>query len=141
MNVRFCFSTLKYVGFQDKVVQETSLKWKKKKKKKTFKIGNGICQDYTLSPCLFNYMQSTSYEMLGCMITNWNQDCWEKYQQLQICRWYHSNGRKGRTKEPLDESERGEWKSWLKSQHSKNKDHGLRSHHFMANRPGKSESS
>ena len=25
-----------------------------------------------------------------------------------------------RTKEPLDESERGEWKSWLKSQHSKN---------------------
>ena len=27
--------------------------------------------------------------------------------------------RKG-TKEPLDESERGEWKSWLKTQHSKN---------------------
>ena len=25
-----------------------------------------------------------------------------------------------RTKEPLDESERGEWKSWLKTQHSKN---------------------
>ena len=23
-------------------------------------------------------------------------------------------------KEPLDESERGEWKSWLKAQHSKN---------------------
>ena len=27
--------------------------------------------------------------------------------------------RKG-TKEPLDESERGEWKSWLQTQHSKN---------------------
>ena len=26
-----------------------------------------------------------------------------------------------RTKEPLDESERGEWKSWLKTQHSKTK--------------------
>ena len=25
-----------------------------------------------------------------------------------------------KTKEPLDESERGEWKSWLKAQHSKN---------------------
>ena len=25
-----------------------------------------------------------------------------------------------RTKEPLDESERGEWKSWLKAQHSEN---------------------
>ena len=30
-----------------------------------------------------------------------------------------------RTKEPLDESERGEQKSWLKAQHSENEDHGL----------------
>ena len=28
----------------------------------------------------------------------------------------------------------GEWKSWLKTQHSKNEDHGIWSHHFMANR-------
>ena len=27
--------------------------------------------------------------------------------------------------------ERGEWKSWLKAQHSENKDHGIWSHHFM----------
>ena len=38
------------------------------------------------------------------------------------------------TKEPLDESERGEWKSWLKPQHSENEDHGIRPHHLMANR-------
>ena len=25
-------------------------------------------------------------------------------------------------------------KSWLKAQHSENEDHGIRSHHFMANR-------
>ena len=32
------------------------------------------------------------------------------------------NGRKWRrTKEPIDESERGEWKSWLKTQYSKAK--------------------
>ena len=37
---------------------------------------------------------------------------------------------------PLDESQRGEWKSWLKGQHSENKDHGIRSHHFMGNRWG-----
>ena len=38
-----------------------------------------------------------------------------------ICRWYHPYGRKWRrTKEPLDESERGEGKSWLKAQHSEN---------------------
>ena len=41
-------------------------------------------------------------------------------------------GRKWRkTKKPLDESERGKWKSWIKAQHSKNKDHGIQSHHFM----------
>ena len=28
-------------------------------------------------------------------------------------------------------SQRGEWKSWLKIQHSKNEDHGIQSHHFM----------
>ena len=31
------------------------------------------------------------------------------------------------TKKPLDESERGEWKSWLKAQHSENEDHGIQS--------------
>ena len=33
-------------------------------------------------------------------------------------------------------SERGEWKSWLKAQHSENEDHGIQPHHFMANRWG-----
>ena len=48
---------------------------------------------------------------------------------------------KQRTKEPLDESERGEWKSWLKTQHSENEDHDIQSHHFMANRWGQSGNS
>ena len=44
-------------------------------------------------------------------ITSWNQDCWEKYQQPQICRWHHPYGRKWRRiKEPLDEGERREFK-------------------------------
>ena len=46
-----------------------------------------------------------------------------------------------RTKEHLDESEREEWKSWLKAQHSENEDHGIWSHHFMANRWGNSANS
>ena len=33
------------------------------------------------------------------------------------------------TKEPLDGSERAEWKSWLKAQHSENEDHGIWSYH------------
>ena len=40
------------------------------------------------------------------------------------------------TKESLDEGERGESKSWLKTQHSKKEDHGIQSHHFMENRWG-----
>ena len=43
-------------------------------------------------------------------------------------------GRKQRTKEPFDERERGVGKSWLKTQRSKDKDHGIQFHHFMANR-------
>ena len=54
----------------------------------------------------------------------------------------HPYGRKWRgTKEPLNESERGEWESWLKAQHSKNEDHGIYSHHFMASRWGNSGNS
>ena len=44
------------------------------------------------------------------------------YQSPQICRWHQPYGRKWRgNKEPLDEGKRGEWKSWLKIQHSKTK--------------------
>ena len=84
-------------------------------------------------PAYSAYMQSTSWETLG----------WRKHKlELQICRWYHLYGRQWRrTKEPLDESERGEWKSWLKAQHSENKDHGIWSHHFMANTWGNSVNS
>ena len=54
--------------------------------------------------------------------TSWNQDCQEKYQWPKINRWNHGYGRKQRrTKEPLDESERRVWKSWLKTQLQKNK--------------------
>ena len=64
------------------------------------------------------YMQSTSWETLS----------WRKHKLelrlmgeiwIQICRWHHPYGRKWRrTKEPPDESERGEWKCWPKIQHS-----------------------
>ena len=49
--------------------------------------------------------------------------------------WWKQRG----SKEPLDEGERGEWKSWRKTQHSKNEDHGIQSHHFVANRREKVE--
>ena len=45
------------------------------------------------------YMKVHHVKRWAGWITSWNQ---EKYQQPQICRWYHSSGRKQRgTKEPL----------------------------------------
>ena len=87
-----------------------------------FKIGKGVCQGCVLSPCLFN---------LHAEYIMWNVRLKESQAGIkiagrninkpQICRWYYLNGRKGRgTEEPLGESERGEWKSWLQAQHSKN---------------------
>ena len=72
-------------------------------------------------PAYLTYMQSTSWETLG----------WRKHKlesrlpgEISITSdmwWHHPYGRKGRgTKEPIDESEIGEWKSWLKAQHSEN---------------------
>ena len=88
----------------------------------------GYCHSVYLA-----YEQSASCEMLGWM--NHRLEPRPKYQQPQIR--YHSNGREWReTKGPLDKSERGEWKSLLKTQHSKNC--GIWSHHFIANRWGKS---
>ena len=46
--------------------------------------------------------------------------------------WQKARG----TKEPLDDGQRGEWKSWFTAQYSKNEDHGIQSHHFMANKWG-----
>ena len=87
-----------------------------------FQIGKGVRQGCILSPCLLNFyaeyiMRNAGLEgaQAGIKIAR------GKYQYPQICRWHYPYGRKGRrTKEPLDESERGEWESWLKAQHSEN---------------------
>ena len=83
-------------------------------------------------------MQSTSWETLG----------WKKHKlesrllgeisitsdmQMTPPLWQKVK-RNLSEEEPLDESERGQWKSWLKAQHLENEDHGIRSHHFMAKR-------
>ena len=86
-----------------------------------FQIGKGVRQGCTLSLCLFNLyaeyiMRNTGLEeaQAGIKVAARN------INKPQICRWHHTYARRRRTKEPLDESERREWKSWLKAQHSEN---------------------
>ena len=106
------------------------------------RLGKEYVKAVNCHPAYLTSMQSTSCKMPGWMNPSWNQDWQEKYQQPQICRWYHFNGRKRReTKEPLVEGEKGEWQSWLKTQHSKNKDYGIHSPQFLANRWWKSGNS
>ena len=81
-----------------------------------FQVGKGVHQGRILLPWLFN--------LYGKYIM-WNSGLDEAQAGIKIARrninnlrWHHSYGRKWRTKETLDESERGEWKSWLKTQYS-----------------------
>ena len=85
------------------------------------KLGKEYIKAVYCHPAYLTYMQSTSWEMLD----------WRKHKlesrlpgeisitsDMQMTPPY---GRKQRrTKELLDENERGEWKSWLKTQHSEN---------------------
>ena len=76
-----------------------------------FQIRKGVHQGCILSLCLFNFMQNTSWETQARIkIAGRNMNSlWYADDIQQICRWYHSNGRKWKgTKETPDEGERGE---------------------------------
>ena len=78
-----------------------------------FQIGKGVCQGCILSPCLFNLNAEYIMRNIGLE---------ELQAGIKIAVWNINNLRYANdtTKKPLDESERGEWKSWLKAQHSEN---------------------
>ena len=86
-----------------------------------FQIGKGVCQGCILSPCLFNLYAEYIMRNLGWMKHKLE---WRFLGEISITsdmQMIPPYGRKRRrTKEPLDESEREEWKSGLKAQHSEN---------------------
>ena len=72
------------------------------------KLGEEYVKSVYCHPAYLTYMQRTSYKMLCWIKHKLESRCQEKYQQpyMYVTQPY---GRKGkRTKEPLDESERGE---------------------------------
>ena len=104
-----------------------------------FPIGKGVCQGCILSPCLFNLY--AEYIM-------WNAKLEEAQAGIKIARRNINNLRYADDTTLMAESEE-EPKSLLMkvkdesekvglklAQHSENKDHGIWSHHFMANRWG-----
>ena len=85
-----------------------------------FQIRKEVLQGCILSTYL-TYMQNTSWEMLEWM----RQELESRLLgEISITSDTHMTTplwqKEKKTKELLDESERGEWKSWLKTQHSEN---------------------
>ena len=100
-------------------------------------MGSQRVRHYWATELNWTELQSTSCEMLGWMNHNLESRLPGEISITLNMQMTPPYGRKGRrTKELLDESERGKWKSWLQTQHSKNEDHSIQSHHFMANRWG-----
>ena len=92
-----------------------------------FKTGKRIQQSCVMSPCIFNFY--AEYIMRNAGLDE--SQAGIKTAQRNINNLTYGDdttGRKQRgTKEPLDEGERGAWKSWLETQHLKK----LRSWHLV----------
>ena len=99
-----------------------------------FQIGKGAPQGCILSPCLFNLF--AEYIMRNAGLEEAQAGIKISRRIIEYLRYADDAILMAETKEPLDESERGKWKSCLKTQHSKLKIIGIWSHHFMANRWG-----
>ena len=67
------------------------------------KLGKEYVKAVYCHPTYLTYMQNISCKMLGRMNHSYNQDCQEKKQQPQICRWFISDRKWRGTKEPLNE--------------------------------------
>ena len=85
------------------------------------KLGKEYVKAVYCHPAYLIYMQSTSCKMLGWMKHKLESRLPGETSITSDMQMTPPFGRKWRrTKQSLGESERGEWKSWLKTQHSEN---------------------
>ena len=98
-------------------------------------IGKGVCQGCILSPCLFNFY--AEYIMRNAGLDEAQAGIKIAGRNINNLRYADDTTLMAERKEKLKSllmKVKEESKNWLKAQHSENEDHGIRSHHFMANR-------
>ena len=97
-----------------------------------FQIGKGVCQGWILSPCLFNFY--AEYIMRNAGLEEAQAGIQIAGRNINNLRYADDTTLMAENKElkPLDESKRGEWKRWLKTQHSKDEDHGYYHYHLRS---------
>ena len=83
-----------------------------------FQIGKGVHHGCILSPSLFNLY--AEYIMRNIGLDEAQAGIKIAGRNINNLRYADDTTDNRVTKEPVDESERGEWKSWFKTQHSKN---------------------
>ena len=105
-----------------------------------FQIGKGVHQGCVLLPCLLNLY--AEYIMRNARLEEAQAGIKIAGRNINNLRYADDTTLMAESEEePFDEGEREEWKSWLKTQHSKNEDHSIWFHHFMANQWGNSGNS
>ena len=108
-----------------------------------FKIGKGIRQGCMLSPCLFNFY--AEYTIQNARLDESQAGIKIVGRNINNLRYADDTTLEAESEEEIKSlltrvnEESG--KTWLKTQHSKNEDHGIWSHHFKAKRWVKSGSS
>ena len=86
------------------------------------KLGKEYVKAVYCHPAYLTSIQNTSCKMLGWMKHKLESRLSGEISITSDMQMTHPYGRKWKgTKEPLDASARGEWKSWLETQHSKTK--------------------